>query len=79
MSFFMYLLEDQGSNNASGTSNRLGAIETTVFPHDPFTEETVKEIESLGFNRVQVIAELRKFNGDKAKATDSLFTKSIRL
>ncbi|XP_034190559.1 DNA damage inducible 1 homolog rngo isoform X1 [Osmia lignaria lignaria] len=71
--------EDQASNNASGTSSRIGAIETTVFAHDPFTEETVKEIESLGFNRVQVIAELRKFNGDKAKATDSLFTKSIRL
>ncbi|OAD54234.1 Protein DDI1 like protein 2 [Eufriesea mexicana] len=63
------------SNSSSGTSSKS---ETTVLPHDPFTEETVKEIESLGFNRVQVIAELRKFNGDKTQATDALFTKSLR-
>lgn len=54
-------------------------METTVFSHDPFTEETVKEIESLGFNRIEVIAELRRFNGDKTQATDALFTKSLRL
>ncbi|XP_017877297.1 protein DDI1 homolog 2 isoform X2 [Ceratina calcarata] len=64
------------SSSFGGTSSsRLGAIESTVFPHDPFTEETVVEIVSLGFNRMQVIAELRRFNGDKAQATDSLFTK----
>ncbi|XP_006564746.1 protein DDI1 homolog 2 isoform X2 [Apis mellifera] len=67
------------SNNSSGTSSRSGPIETTVFSHDPFTEETVKEIESLGFNRIEVIAELRRFNGDKTQATDALFTKSLRL
>ncbi|XP_012342760.1 protein DDI1 homolog 2 isoform X2 [Apis florea] len=67
------------SNSSSGTSNRSGPIETTVFSHDPFTEETVKEIESLGFNRIEVIAELRRFNGDKTQATDALFTKSLRL
>lgn len=71
--------EAQENNSSSGTSSRLGSIETTVFPHDPFTEETVKEIESLGFSRVQVIAELRRFNGDKTQATDALFTKSFRL
>nr|XP_012135701.1 PREDICTED: protein DDI1 homolog 2 isoform X2 [Megachile rotundata] len=67
--------EGHSSSSASGTSSRLGAIEATIFAHDPFTEETVKEIESLGFGRLHVIAELRRFHGDKAKATDSLFTK----
>ncbi|CAD1471690.1 unnamed protein product [Heterotrigona itama] len=70
--------DGQESNSSSGTSSRLGPIETTVFSHDPFTEETVKEIESLGFSRVQVIAELRRFNGDKTQATDALFTKSLK-
>lgn len=77
--FFMYILDGLESNSSSGTSNRSGPIETTVFSHDPFTEETVKEIESLGFNRIEVIAELRRFNGDKTQATDALFTKSLRL
>ncbi|CAK9826815.1 Protein DDI1 homolog 2 [Anthophora retusa] len=63
----------------SGMSSRAGPIESTVFSHDPFTEETVKEIQSLGFGRVQVIAELRRFNGDKTQATDALFTKNLRL
>ncbi|XP_076757840.1 DNA damage inducible 1 homolog rngo isoform X1 [Xylocopa sonorina] len=67
--------DDRGAHSSSATSSRLGAIESTVFPHDPFTEETVKEIESLGFGRMHVIAELRRFHGDKAQATDSLFTK----
>lgn len=44
---------------------------------DPFTNETVKEIEALGFSRAQVIAELRRFNGDKAQATAALFAKSL--
>ncbi|CAK9818140.1 Protein DDI1 homolog 2 [Anthophora plagiata] len=63
----------------SGMSSRAGPIESTVFSHDPFTEETVKEIQSLGFGRLQVIAELRRFNGDKTQATDALFTKNLRL
>lgn len=66
--------EGHSSHSASGPS-RLSAIEATIFAHDPFTDETVKEIESLGFGRLHVIAELRRFNGDKAKATDSLFKK----
>lgn len=63
------------SGFGGGPSSRLGAIESTVFPQDPFTEETVVEIVSLGFSRTQVIAELRRFRGDKDQATDSLFTK----
>ncbi|CAK9818690.1 Protein DDI1 homolog 2 [Anthophora quadrimaculata] len=65
--------------SSSGMSSRAGPIESTVFSHDPFTEETVKEIQSLGFGRVQVIAELRRFNGDKTQATDALFTKNLGL
>ncbi|XP_076684568.1 DNA damage inducible 1 homolog rngo isoform X2 [Andrena cerasifolii] len=73
--------DGQRSNNPSGTSvssSRSASIETTIFPHDPFTEATVNEIESLGFTRTQVIAELRRFNGDKAQATASLFAKSLK-
>ncbi|KMQ88296.1 protein ddi1-like protein 2 protein [Lasius niger] len=69
--------DGQGSSN-QGSSNRPAALETTVYPHDPFTEATVKELEALGFTRAQVIAELRRFNGDKTQATAALFAKSLK-
>ncbi|XP_015592343.1 protein DDI1 homolog 2 [Cephus cinctus] len=64
--------------STSVSSSTTTALETTVLPHDPFSEETVKEIEALGFTRAQVIAELRRFNGDKAQAIAALFVKSLR-
>lgn len=76
-----YFLDGQGSNNSSGPSmpsSRSTSLETTIFPHDPFVEETVKELEALGFTGAQVIAELRRFNGDKAQATAALFAKSLK-
>lgn len=71
------LTDGQGSSN-QGLLNRPAALETTVYPHDPFTEATVKELEALGFTRAQVIAELRRFNGDKTQATAALFAKSLK-
>lgn len=62
--------------NAS-TSSSTSASEG-VLPHDPFTESTVTEIVSLGFTRAQVLAELRRLNGDKAQATAALFAKSLK-
>lgn len=68
-----------GSSNPGSSGNRPGvALETTIYPHDPFTEATVKELEALGFTRAQVIAELRRFNGDKTQATAALFAKSLK-
>ncbi|XP_029678901.1 protein DDI1 homolog 2-like, partial [Formica exsecta] len=69
--------DGQGSSN-QGSLNRPAALETTVYPHDPFTEATVKELEALGFTRAQVIAELRRFSGDKTQATAALFAKSLK-
>ncbi|XP_046743361.1 protein DDI1 homolog 2 [Diprion similis] len=62
----------------SMSSSTTTTLETTVLPHDPFTDGTVKEIEALGFTRAQVISELRRFNGDKAQATAALFAKSLK-
>ncbi|XP_032667306.1 protein DDI1 homolog 2 [Odontomachus brunneus] len=73
--------DGQGSSNQPGTSmssSRSAVLETTVYPHDPFTEVTVKELEALGFTRAQVIAELRRFKGDKTQATAALFAKSLK-
>lgn len=74
--------DGQSSSNPNGpsvsTSRSAPSLETRVFPNDLFTEETVIEIETLGFTRAQVIAELRRFNGDKAQATAALFAKSLR-
>ncbi|KZC08847.1 PREDICTED: protein DDI1 homolog 2 [Dufourea novaeangliae] len=72
--------DGQGSSNASGLtvpSSRPASLET-ILPNDPFTEETVEEIGALGFTRAQVIAELRRLNGDKAQATAALFAKSLK-
>ncbi|XP_070157178.1 protein DDI1 homolog 2 [Polyergus mexicanus] len=69
--------DGQGSSN-QGSLNRPAALETTVYPLDPFTEATVKELEALGFTRAQVIAELRRFSGDKTQATAALFAKSLK-
>nr|XP_033327250.1 protein DDI1 homolog 2 isoform X2 [Megalopta genalis] len=70
----------QGSSNASDTavSSSKPISPETILPTDQFTEETVKEIEALGFTRAQVIAELRRLNGDKAQATAALFLKSLK-
>lgn len=65
------------SGNTLMPSSKPSASET-ILPTDPFTEETVKEIEALGFTRAQVIAELRRLNGDKDQAIAALFAKSLK-
>jgi len=45
---------------------------------DKFQEKQVLDIVSMGFQRQQVIEELRKFNGDVTQATAALFAKSIK-
>ncbi|XP_031829871.1 DNA damage inducible 1 homolog rngo [Nomia melanderi] len=73
--------DGQGTSNSSDApavpSNTTASVET-ILPTDPFTEETVIELEALGFTRVQVIAELRRLNGDKAQALAALFAKSLK-
>ena len=60
------------------SSLSTSASENIVLPDDPFTESTVTDIVSLGFTRAQVLAELRRLNGDKAQATAALFAKSLK-
>lgn len=69
-----------GGRNMANTSSAssLSGSDNIVLPHDPFTEATVIEIVSLGFTRAQVLAELRRLNGDKAQATAALFAKSLK-
>jgi len=45
---------------------------------DKFQEKQVQQIVSMGFQRQQVIEELRKFDGDVTQATAALFAKSIK-
>lgn len=71
--------DGQGSSNASESSVSSSKFSSeTILPTDPFTEETVKEIVALGFTRAQVIAELRRLDGDKTQATAALFAKSLK-
>ncbi|XP_054272073.1 protein DDI1 homolog 2 isoform X2 [Macrosteles quadrilineatus] len=65
------------SGSGSSTGTRLDPS-TTVLATDKFGEQEVKELVSLGFTREQVIAELRRFNGDKNQATAALFAKSLK-
>ncbi|KAK0176552.1 hypothetical protein PV328_000673 [Microctonus aethiopoides] len=76
--------EGQGINNlstnSSGASSNstMNNLDTTISTSDPFTEANVKAIETLGFSRAQVIAELRRFNGDRIQATAALYAKSLK-
>lgn len=48
-----------------------------VLTSDKFTESDVTDLMKNGFQRNNVIEELRKFNGDKTQALAALFAKSI--
>jgi DNA damage-inducible protein 1 len=47
-------------------------------PTDNFSENDVADLIKLGFNRPNVIAELRAASGNKTKATAALFAKSLK-
>jgi len=51
---------------------------TEILATDPFGETEVKELQAHGFTRQQVIAELRRFEGDKTQAMAALFAKSLK-
>jgi len=63
---------------ASTSQPTTGDAATTVLPNDKFTENDVQELIKMGFNREQVISELRSFDGNKTQATAALFAKSIK-
>lgn len=67
-----------GASTSSTSSTTSSNPATTVLPSDKFTEADVSELISLGFNREQVIVELRSFDGDKTQATAALFAKAIK-
>ncbi|XP_014257007.1 protein DDI1 homolog 2 [Cimex lectularius] len=58
-----------------GTSSGPESDVLTILPSDRFTEDEVKEMVGFGFTRQEVIAELRRFNGEKKDATMALFEK----
>lgn len=72
----------QRSREAAGPGASRASIprdpSTIILPTDGFGEPEVKELVSLGFTREQVIAELRRFHGDKTQATAALFAKSLK-
>ncbi|GLH09635.1 hypothetical protein R5R35_002723 [Gryllus longicercus] len=70
----------QQSREAAGASRASipRDLSTSILPTDGFGEAEVKELVSLGFTREQVIAELRRFRGDKTQATAALFAKSLK-
>lgn len=74
--------ESAGAIAASGSSSSRGSIprdpSILILPSDNFGENEVRELVSLGFTREQVIAELRRFRGDKTQATAALFAKALK-
>lgn len=73
--------EHKRGASSSNTASR-GSIprdpSMTLLPSDRFGETEVRELVNLGFTREQVIAELRRFEGDKNQATAALFAKSLK-
>lgn len=76
----LFIAEGQGSTSTSNLSAPVLSQnpDTTITANDPFNEANVKAIEVLGFSRVEVIAELRRFNGDAMQATAALCAKSLK-
>lgn len=65
-------------NTAAGGISSGGGNDK-VLASDKFTETDVSDLIKLGHKREDVIAELRKNNGDKQKATAALIAKSLKL
>lgn len=61
------------SSTAQSTDSKL-----SVLSSDKFSESDVADLVKNGFDRANVIAELRKFNGNKTQALAALFAKSIK-
>ncbi|PNF29103.1 DDI1-like protein 2 [Cryptotermes secundus] len=66
------------SSSSSSLSSMPRDPSILILPTDNFGENEVRELVSLGFTREQVIAELRRFRGDKTQATAALFAKALK-
>jgi len=71
------LASRQNQPGASTSTSHINPT-TSILESDKFGESEVKELVNLGFTREQVIAELRRFGGDKKQATAALFAKSLK-
>ncbi|XP_036227138.2 protein DDI1 homolog 2 [Bactrocera oleae] len=70
---------EQSKQDAASTSKRSqGGAANDVSSNDSFTESDVTDLVKLGYNRTDVIAELRRHSGNKTQATAALIAKSLR-
>lgn len=72
--------KEAGGGSGAGASSSGAASDNSdrILSSDKFTETDVAELVKNGFQRPNVIQELRKFNGDKTQALAALFAKSLR-
>lgn len=69
------------TSSAAGGGGTIQTVldpKVNILPTDNFTEKDLGDIIKLGFSREQVIAELRRFKGDKTQAIAALFAKSLK-
>lgn len=70
---------EQSKKDAASTSKRSqGGTANDVSANDTFTESDVADLVKLGYKRDDVIAELRRHNGNKTQATAALIAKSLK-
>lgn len=65
----------ESTNTRPGASTTTSSTTTT---QDSFPESTVAEIVAMGFQRDNVIFQLRRFNGDRMQAIAALFAESLK-
>ncbi|XP_037036787.1 protein DDI1 homolog 2 [Bradysia coprophila] len=70
--------QGSGSSSTATTPGTSSTNSATIRPSDNFTEELVKEIVTMGFQRDKVLTELRTANGNKTQAIAALFAKSFK-
>ncbi|CAO1426666.1 unnamed protein product [Diamesa serratosioi] len=69
--------ESGGAGPSQQSSSSSIDPKLKILTSDNFTEKDVSELMKNGFQRANVIEELRHFNGDKTKALATLFAKSL--
>jgi DNA damage-inducible protein 1 len=70
--------ESGGTSSGASTSSTATSDKNRILPTDKFTEKEVEELMKNGFQRTEVIDELRKFQGNKTQALAALFAKSLK-
>ncbi|ORX78765.1 hypothetical protein BCR32DRAFT_43073 [Anaeromyces robustus] len=65
--------EAESSKPAAPTGNTIDLTNSGGSSSETFPEETIQEIMSLGFSRIEVIQALKLANGDKNLAASFLF------